>query len=118
MTNPERNFMLMDVARMMGTRNPIASAVLVKGHERIHVAEYLDGNSVLMLRNTNRKKSKFLVSGMEERGESSVVAVKTVKMRIPEIVQEYAEKGYSLKVKEVQPVNLPLLPMMQIEKAA
>lgn len=118
MTTPATSSTLLRAAMLAAGRTPIATAVLVKGHQKVHAAEFLDGDTVILFQSGLRKKSLIRDGKVIESGESSFVGCKQVQERMDSVVASLAAKGYQIKMKAVQPVTLPLLPMEQVAKAA
>lgn len=118
MTTPARSSVVMSAARLMAGRNPIASAVLVMGHQKVHAAEFLDGESVLIFQSGLRKRSVIRGGKVIESGESSFIGCELVRERMDSIIARLTAQGYFTKVKEVQQVTLPLLPMERVAQVA
>lgn len=118
MTTPASSSVVMRAARLMAGRVPIVSAVLVMGHQKVHAAEFLDGESVLIFQSGLRKRSVIRGGKVIESGESSFTGCELVRERMDSIVARLSAQGYHTKVKVIQPVTLPLLPMEQVVQAA
>jgi hypothetical protein len=118
MTNPATSSTLWRAAQLSKGRTPIATAVFVKGHEKVHAAEFLDGETVLIFQSVHRKKSVVRRGEVIERGESSFTDCQLFNGRLDSIGESLSKDGFETKVRKCNPVNLPLLHEEHVSLAA
>lgn len=110
---------LMEVAKHQAGRKPVATAVLKSGKGNIaHIMEFADGESLTMMQDKTRPKSRFKAGHAVIEGASSFTSWASQLDAMDNIAADLVKQGfYLVKTRRIDAVQLPLVDIRDAKAA-